>query len=58
MYGQKSPYARVRQTSRVRSRKPSRRPCSSQPVSEEYAKEASEIRGDAGDLEEREAPVP
>ncbi|CAM5724312.1 hypothetical protein SVIOM74S_09751 [Streptomyces violarus] len=41
MYGQKSPYARVRHTSRVRSRKPSRRPCSSQPLSEEYAKEAS-----------------
>ncbi|CAM5682648.1 Catalase-peroxidase OS=Streptomyces aurantiogriseus OX=66870 GN=katG PE=3 SV=1 [Streptomyces aurantiogriseus] len=42
MYGQKSPYARVRHTSRVRSRKPSSLPCSSQPLSEEYAKEASE----------------
>ena len=43
MYGQKSPYPRVRQQSRVRSRKPSSRPCASQPVSEEYANDASAI---------------
>jgi hypothetical protein len=41
MYGQKSPYPRVRQQLRDRCRKPSRRPCSSQPLSEEYANEAS-----------------
>lgn len=34
MYGQKSPYPRVRQQARVRSMKPSSLPCSSQPVIE------------------------
>ncbi|RPK91443.1 hypothetical protein EES46_10600 [Streptomyces sp. ADI98-10] len=44
MYGQKSPYPRVRQQARVRSRRPSRRPCASQPDNEEKANEASAIR--------------